>query len=67
MSLDLLMNNPLKRMTLKNARWLGQFILIAVKKFKIQRVSFPIEEDSRFKNQKEKISLKVLLRILSPK
>jgi hypothetical protein len=67
-SLDLLMNNPLKRMTLKNARWLGQFILIAVKKFKIQRVSFPIEEDSRFNNQKEKIAtisrLKIFYKIL---
>lgn len=67
-SLDLLMNNPLKKMTLENARWLSQFLLMAIKKFKIQRVSFPIEEHSRFNNQKEKITtisrLKIFYKIL---
>jgi hypothetical protein len=67
-SLDLLMQSPLKKMTLENARWLSKSLLIAIKKFKIQRISFPIEEHSRFNNNKEKIatirSLEIFYKIL---
>ena len=60
-SMDLIMDNPLHKLSKKESFWLGKKLIEAVKLFKIKRVSIPIEERCRFNNQSEKrIALKNL-------
>ena len=60
-SMDLIMDNPLHKLSKKESIWLGDKLLVAINFFKIKRISIPIEERCRFNNQKEKmIALKNL-------
>ena len=65
-SLDLIMDNPLHKITKTEALWLSDRIKKAVNYFRISRVSIPIEERSRYNNKFEKsLALKNLLLIYS--
>ena len=60
-SMDLIMDNPLHKLSKKESIWLGNKLLLAINFFKIKRISIPIEERCRFNNQIEKmIALKNL-------
>ena len=70
-SLDLIMDNPLHKLTKSESLWLSNKIYTAVKFFKIKRVSIPIEERSRFNNKIEKMSalknLSIIYNVLKKK
>ncbi len=66
-SLDLIMDNPLHKMNKQDASWLINKINNANKYFKIKRVSIPIEERSRFNNDKEKKKAFSILRLFCKK
>ena len=53
-SMDISMDNALHKLSLKETRWLSEYLLKAIKYFDIKRVSIPIEERSRFNNAFEK-------------
>ena len=53
-SMDIIMDNALHKLSLKETRWLSEYLLKAIKYFDIKRVSIPIEERSRFNNAFEK-------------
>ena len=52
--MDIIMDNALHKLSLKETRWLSEYLLKAIKYFDIKRVSIPIEERSRFNNAFEK-------------
>jgi len=65
-SLDLIMDSPLHKLTKKEIDWLIDKIKSSIIFFKIKRVSIPIEERSRFNNNKEKkLALENLYRFFS--
>jgi len=65
-SLDLIMDNPLHKLTKKEIIWLTEKLKKAINYFKIRRISIPIEERCRFNNKLEKIlALKNLYLIYS--
>ena len=65
-SMDLIMDNPLYKLTKIESLWLANKIRDAVNFFKIRRVSIPIEERSRYNNKLEKsLALKNLNLIYS--
>jgi len=65
-SLDLIMDNPLHKITTKETQWLTLNLKKIIKYFKIKRISVPIEERSRFNNKLEKnLALKNLKIIYS--
>ncbi len=66
-SLDLIMDNPLHKMNKQDASWLINKINNANKYLKIKRVSIPIEERSRFNNDKEKKKAFSILRLFCKK
>ena len=53
-SMDLIMDNALHKLSAKEILWLIENLKRATKYFKIKRISFPIEERSRFNNVFEK-------------
>jgi len=54
LALDLIMKEPLHKIKNENISWLIKKILYIQKNFKISRITVPIEETSRYRNQKEK-------------
>jgi len=65
-SMDLIMDNPLHKITKTESLWLSDKVKEAVNYFKINRVSIPIEERSRYNNKFEKsLALKNLQLIYS--
>ena len=54
-SMDLIMDNPLHKISKIEALWLAIKIKEAISFFKINRVSIPIEERSRYNNKFEKV------------
>ena len=69
--LDLIMYDPLHRITIKNLEWILKNLQYIQKKTKINRITFPIEEKCRFYFNHEKNivikRLKYILQILSQK
>ena len=64
-ALDLIMNEPLHKISLLNLKWLVKKIILIQNNIKINRINIPIEEQARFRNQKEmKIAMKKLSFIL---
>ena len=70
-SMDLIMDNPLHKLTKSKIIWLSNRIFGILKFFNIKRISIPIEERSRFNNKKRKKlalnNLKLIYKKLSPK
>ena len=54
LSLDLIMDNPLHKISTTDVEWLIKKLRILIKYFSIKRVTIPIEEKSRFNNYIEK-------------
>ena len=71
LALDLIMREPLHKIKNDNILWLVKKILYIQKKIKIPRITIPIEESSRYRNQKEKNdslkNLNLIIKKLSPK
>ena len=53
-TLDLIMDNPLHEIDVKDVDWLAKQLKIIIKYFSVKRVTIPIEERSRFNNYIEK-------------
>lgn len=53
-SMDLIMDNALHKLSAKETLWLSEKLKSALKYFKIKRISIPIEERCRFNNAFEK-------------
>ena len=53
-SLDLIMDNPLHKLSKIETLWIGNKLSDAVNSFKIKRIAVPIEERCRFNNKLEK-------------
>ena len=53
-SLDLIMENPLHSISKKNLEWLINKLNFIQKQIPIKRISVPIEEKARYRNQKQK-------------
>lgn len=65
-ALDLIMDEPLHRMSLLNLKWLIKKIILIQNNIKINRINVPIEEHARFRNYIEmKIAIKKLSLILN--
>lgn len=70
-SMDMIMDNPLHKLTKSKIVWLSNRIKHSMKFFNIKRISIPIEERSRFNNKNEKKlalnNLALIYKKLSPK
>tara|TARA_B110000967_G_C18861831_1_gene550434 strand:- start:299 stop:1135 length:837 start_codon:yes stop_codon:yes gene_type:complete len=70
-SMDMIMDNPLHKLTKSKIVWLSNRIKNSMKFFNIKRISIPIEERSRFNNKNEKKlalnNLALIYKKLSPK
>jgi L-ribulose-5-phosphate 3-epimerase UlaE len=71
LALDLIMKEPLYKIKYENLKWLIKKILYIQNNLKISRITFPIEETCRYRNQKEKYkslkNLSLIIQKLSPK
>ena len=65
-SMDLIMDKSLHEISNLDLGWLIKKLLFLQKKFKLPRISFPIEERARFRDKKQKIiAIKNLRQIIS--
>ena len=71
LALDLIMKEPFYKIKYENLKWLIKKILHIQNNFKISRITVPIEETCRYRNQKEKYkslkNLSFIIQKLSPK
>ena len=71
LALDLIMKEPLYKIKYENLKWLIKKILYIQNNLKISRITFPIAETCRYRNQKEKYkslkNLSLIIQKLSPK
>ncbi len=71
LALDLIMKEPLHKIKYENLLWLIKKISYIQKNFKIPRITIPVEETSRYRNQKQKNkslkNLKIIIKDLHPR